>query len=58
MIISDWERENIMDQIYITEEKELLLKKLNERQPAKIIVKQKKISDVYDKEFFYISEIN
>lgn len=40
MIIEDWERAHILEQIYIVEERELLTKELSERQPAKIIVKQ------------------
>ena len=58
MIIEDWERIHIMEQIYITEERELLFKELNERQPAKIVVKKLKMNNVYDKELFNISEIN
>ena len=54
----DWERAHILEQIYITEERELLFKELNERQPAKIVVKKLKMNNVYDKELFYISEIN
>lgn len=58
MIIEDWERIHILEQIYITEERELLFKELNERQPAKIVVKKLKMNNVYDKELFNISEIN
>jgi hypothetical protein len=35
-----------------------LFKELNERQPAKIVVKKLKTNNVYDKELFNISEIN
>lgn len=58
LLLRDWEREHILDKIYLEEEKEFLAKELNEKQPAKIIVKGIIKEEIYDEEFFNIPEIN
>jgi len=63
MLQEDWERIAYTERIYLMEEEEeinkITMKELrNSLLPAKIVVKGIKKEELYDKEFFNISEIN